>query len=65
MYYLGLGIVLLLWGYGLITGSIPSPRVPISFGEFSTEIGALLLLGAILLAALGIKSIRRRPSDNS
>jgi hypothetical protein len=65
MYYLGLGIVLLLWGYGLITGSIPGPRVPISFGEFNTGVGALLLLGGALLAAFGVKSLRRRRSDNS
>lgn len=66
MFYLGLGLLLLLTGYGLITGdgSSPGSKIPFHFGEYKNVLGVLFLACGALLVRLGIKSLRGHQSND-
>ncbi|MFC5577519.1 hypothetical protein ACFPOA_05740 [Lysobacter niabensis] len=68
MFYLGLGLLLLLAGYSLVTGDSGSTplgsKIPFDFGEYKNVAGAAFLLAGIFLAWLGIKTLRgQNPKD--
>lgn len=62
MYYIGLALLLLVFGVYLLFGDrsyLPSGKMPIDFGEYKNMAGAALIYLGIVFGWLGIKSFRR------
>lgn len=68
MLYLGLGVLLLLVGYSLITGDSGSTplgsKIPINFGEYGKIAGAIFFCAGAIFAWLGVKYVRKDESDD-
>jgi len=67
MFYLGVGLCLLLAGYSLLSGDsgrLPyGSKIPFYFGEYKDIVGAVFLLAGVALIWVGIKSIQNVDGD--